>query len=75
MSKSMVYPSLAGVEKISAFWGGFSKIAGGLTLTTLEVWGDENYLTEEGVFVFKTKSGESFGNGKYLIVWKKENGK
>jgi ketosteroid isomerase-like protein len=41
----------------------------------MEVWGDENFLTEEGVYVFKTKSGESFGNGKYLIVWKKENGK
>ena len=68
-------PSLLGVEKISAFWGGFSKIAGGLTLTTLEVWGDENFITEEGVFEVKGKDGNQLDKGKYLVLWKKEDGK
>ena len=68
-------PALSGVEKISAFWGGFSKIAGGLTLTTLEVWGDENFITEEGVFEVKGKDGNQLDKGKYLVVWKKEDGK
>ena len=68
-------PALSGVEKISAFWGGFSKIAGGLTLTTLEVWGDENFITEEGVFEVKGKDGNQLDKGKYLVLWKKEDGK
>jgi ketosteroid isomerase-like protein len=68
-------PALAGVDKISAFWGGFSKIAGGLTLTTLEVWGDENFITEEGVFEVKGKDGNQLDKGKYLVLWKKEDGK
>jgi ketosteroid isomerase-like protein len=68
---------IKGKENLIKAWGAFIRNTnvGGLKITTMEVWGDENYLTEEGVFVFKTKSGESFGNGKYLIVWKKENGK
>ena len=68
-------PALLGVDKISAFWGGFSKIAGGLTLTTLEVWGDENFITEEGVFEVKGKDGNQLDKGKYLVLWKKEDGK
>ena len=68
-------PALSGVEKISAFWGGFSKIAEGLTLTTLEVWGDENFITEEGVFEVKGKDGNQLDKGKYLVLWKKEDGK
>ncbi|MEI6587260.1 MAG: hypothetical protein WCL56_14325, partial [Sediminibacterium sp.] len=39
-------PSILGKDKITSFWGGFFKLGvGSLTLTTLEVWGDENFIT------------------------------
>lgn len=68
-------PTITGKDKIAAFWGGFSKLGGDITLTTLEVWGDENYVTEEGVFEIKAKDGKQLDKGKYIVIWKKEDGK
>ena len=68
-------PSITGKDKIAAFWGGFSKLGGDISLTTIEVWGDENYITEEGVFEIKAKDGKQLDKGKYIVVWKKEDGK
>jgi len=68
-------PSITESAKIASFWGGFSKLAGNISLTTIEVWGDENYITEEGLFEVKSKDGKSIDKGKYIVVWKKEDGK
>ena len=68
-------PAITGKDKIAAFWGGFSKLGGDITLTTIEVWGDENYITEEGVFEIKAKDGKQLDKGKYIVIWKKEDGK
>ena len=50
---------------------GVSKIE----LSTTEVWGDENYITEEGLYVIKTKDDVQIDKGKYIVLWKKEDGK
>jgi ketosteroid isomerase-like protein len=50
---------------------GVSKIE----LNTIEVWGDENFITEEGLFEIKTKDDAQIDKGKYLVLWKKEDGK
>jgi ketosteroid isomerase-like protein len=69
-------PAVEGTSNLTSFWGGFIKSVGGvITLTTLEVWGDENYITEEGLFVIKSKEGVQLDKGKYLVLWKKEDGK
>lgn len=69
-------PSIKGQDKITAFWGGFIRLGiGSITLTTIEVWGDENYITEEGLFEIKAKDGAQIDKGKYIVVWKKEEGK
>lgn len=69
-------PSVSGSDKLTSFWGGFMKIGvAGISLTTLEVWGDENYITEEGLFEIKLKDGTQADKGKYVVVWKKEDGK
>ena len=44
-------------------------------LNTVEVWGDENYVTEEGNFQIFTKDGTQIDKGKYLILWKRVDGK
>lgn len=44
-------------------------------LNTVEVWGDENYVTEEGNFQIFIKDGTQIDKGKYLILWKRVDGK
>jgi ketosteroid isomerase-like protein len=44
-------------------------------LTTTDVWGDENYVTEEGTFVLNAKDGSQIDKGKYLVLWKRVDGK
>lgn len=43
--------------------------------TTTEIWGDENTITEEGIYLISKADGSINDQGKYLIVWKKEDGK
>ena len=69
-------PSVEGRTKIQTAWAKF--INAGVTkvkLTTLEVWGNENIIAEEGLYDLKTKDGAAIGNGKYIVLWKKEDGK
>ena len=44
-------------------------------LNTTDVWGDENYVTEEGNFMIYAKDGTQIDKGKYLVLWKRVNGK
>jgi len=68
-------PSIEEKEKIASFFSGLTKMGAGISLTTLEVWGDENYITEEGLLEIKLKDGKIADKGKYIVVWKKEDGK
>lgn len=69
-------PAVKGKENLIKIWGSFINAGmGGLELTTIEVWGDENFITEEGLIVIKAKDGTQLDKGKYLVLWKKENGK
>ncbi|MEI6190618.1 MAG: DUF4440 domain-containing protein [Chitinophagia bacterium] len=68
-------PSITGKENIASFWGGFIRMGGDVSLTTLEIWGDENLISEEGLFEIKLKDGKVADKGKYVVVWKKEDGK
>lgn len=44
-------------------------------LTTVDVWGDENFVTEEGTFELFSKDGAQVDKGKYLVLWKRIDGK
>jgi ketosteroid isomerase-like protein len=69
-------PAVEGREKIQSQWAKSITIgANHLKITTLEVWGDENAITEEGIYEFKSKEDKSIAVGKYIVVWKKEDGK
>ena len=41
----------------------------------MDVWGTADLLTEEGEVTMFTKDGQQIDKGKYLVVWKKEDGK
>jgi hypothetical protein len=48
---------------------------GSAKLNTTEVWGDENFVTEEGNFLLSAKDGSQIDKGKYLVLWKRVEGK
>jgi ketosteroid isomerase-like protein len=45
-----------------------------LGLITTGLWGDEKMLAEEGEFTFNDKSGKQLDKGKYIVLWKMEDG-
>jgi uncharacterized protein (TIGR02246 family) len=71
-------PSIVGkaaiLEDISS---GFAKKAAGSTVAyeTLEIYGDENTVTEIGKSTVKDAGGNITSTGKYIAVWEKRNGK
>lgn len=69
-------PAVKGQANLVKVWGGFINSGiGAIELNTTEVWGDENFITEDGTCVLKAKDGTQLDKGKYLVLWKKENGK
>ena len=71
-----------GRENITKLWSDFISSCkasgieiGGLEITIKELSGDKNLLTDVGEFVFIKKNGDRFWKGKYIEVWKNENGK
>ena len=57
-------PSIKGKDQLTTVWGSY--IRAGLSkidLTTLEVWGDENYITEEGLFEIELVTCHADHNG------------
>jgi ketosteroid isomerase-like protein len=73
---------VAGRENIMKAWSEFMNSTkaggieiGGIEITIKELIGDQHFLTDIGEFVFISKSGAKFWKGKYIEVWKNENGK
>jgi len=56
---------------------GIAKKAEGETVSynTLEVFGDENTVTEIGTSISKDASGKVIRTGKYMAIWEKRDGK
>ena len=70
------YEPVKGTDKLTSFWGEhFRSGINSIKLTTLEVWGDENYVSEEGRFEVGSKDGKVLDHGSYIVIWKKEDGK
>ena len=60
----------------SAFAGLFAAMGTpGLTLTANDVWGTEELVTEVGTYTMTDKTGKEIDKGKYIDLWKMEDGK
>ena len=46
-----------------------------MSLETLEVYGDENIVTEIGISRGKDPTGTQVSSGKYMVIFKKVDGK
>ncbi len=65
-----------GREAIQKMWEAF--VAGGIreaALTTNEATAAGDTAFEEGTYVIKTPDGQVADRGKYVVVWKKEDGR
>jgi ketosteroid isomerase-like protein len=68
-------PAFVGRAKIQTHYSNVMKMgANKLGLTTTVLWGDENLLAEEGDYAFMSEDGKELDKGKYIVLWKIENG-
>lgn len=69
-------PAVSGKKEIeSAFGQMLATGIGSATLTTVDVWGNESLVAEEGTFTLMDKAGKEVDKGKYIVLWKMEDGK
>ena len=51
------------------------QVVGGLNITTTDVWGTADFVAEEGTLSMLDKAGKEIDKGKYIALWKMEDGK
>lgn len=69
-------PAVSGRAAIqSTFAGLLSMGIGSGKLTTTEVWGINDLVAEEGTYTLTSKDGAEMDKGKYIVLWKMEDGK
>ena len=70
------FPAATGTKAIVSAFSELFKQTGpvGLTLTANEVAGNEEQVSEVGVYTM-TKDGKEIDRGKYIVLWKMEDGK
>lgn len=70
-----IIPSTVGRENIIKVFG--NMIRGGTTgssFKTTQLWGNDQLLVEEGTGTWYHTDGTALGSGRYLLVWKKDEG-
>lgn len=69
-------PKMCGPQAVNGFFtGGYKMGIRNLKLTTAEVTGGKDAVVETGSYEVLGDKGVSFDKGKFIVVWKEENGK
>jgi ketosteroid isomerase-like protein len=69
-----ILPSVAGRENIKKIFTAMIRDSVIGNFETIHLWGNDALIIEEGKGVWSNKSGQTESKGKYLLVWKKEEG-
>ena len=65
-----------GSHNIASFWQGLMRLGiASVKLKTVEVEGTGEIVHEVGRYTIHTQDGEIIDFGKYLVIWKKEEGR
>ncbi|MFY0627028.1 MAG: nuclear transport factor 2 family protein [Reichenbachiella sp.] len=76
MLNAEIIPSTAGRENITKAFGSYIRDSiTGSSFKTTQLWGNDQLLVEEGVGTWSHANGTVVGSGRYLLVWKKDDGK
>lgn len=75
MVDAQIIPSTIGRENIIKSFGRMIRDSVTGSFKTTDLWGNDDLLVEEGTGVWYQGKGLVVGRGKYLLVWKKDDGK
>ncbi len=68
-------PRMCGTAAITAFFnGGYAMGVRNVKLTTEEVTGSAELVAETGKYAMLDSAGTTLEKGKFIVLWKKENG-
>lgn len=75
MANAVIMPSTVGRDNIVSNFGGMIRDSiTGSSFKSTDLWGNDQLLVEEGAGTWFHANGQIVGSGKYLVVWKKDNG-
>ena len=76
MVDAEIIPHTVGRENIIKVFGSMIRDSiTGSSFKTRQLWGDNQLLVEDGTGTWSHANGTVVGRGRYLLVWKKDNGK
>ena len=75
MENAEIMPATAGRGDIIKVFGAMIKDSIiNSSFETVEIWGNDQLLVEEGTGTWAHENGKVVGKGRYLLVWQKVNG-
>lgn len=76
MKEAEIIPSTVGRNNIIKVFGSMIRDSiTGSSFRTTELWGNDELLVEDGTGTWSHANGNVVGSGRYLLVWKKDDGK
>ncbi len=76
MENAEIIPSTVGRENIIKAFGSMIRDSiTGSSFKTTQLWGNDQLLVEDGTGTWYHSNGTPVGSGRYLLVWKKDDGK
>jgi len=76
MEDAEIIPSTVGRKNITKVFGSMIRDSiTGSSFKTTKLWGNEHLLVEDGTGIWSHANGTVVGQGRYLLVWKKDDGK
>ena len=76
MENAEIIPSTVGRENITKVFGSMIRDSiTGSNFKTTKLWGNDQLLVEDGTGTWSHANGTVVGSGRYLLVWKKDEGK
>lgn len=75
MEDAEIIPSTIGRNNITKAFGNMIRDSiTGSSFKTTKLWGNEQLLVEDGTGTWYHTNGTAVGSGRYLLVWKKDDG-
>lgn len=69
-------PAVVGIDSIiSFFYGGGNNVEAIIELPPNNIYGNADLVVEDGTFNFPDGKGGNFDKGKFIALWKQEDGK
>ena len=76
MEDAEIIPSTVGRENITSVFGSMIRDSiTGSSFKTTKLWGNDQLLVEDGTGTWSHANGTVVSSGRYLLIWKKDNGK